>query len=58
MLLALFVCLVPVVFFVNRDATPSDDVLREKVARDDRAYLDTKIPAVVLSVETSPKEGY
>ena len=48
LLLAVFLCLIPLVYFVNRDTTPSQADVLKRVAREDRAFLETKVPAVTL----------
>jgi hypothetical protein len=56
-LLALFLCLIPAVVLVNRDTTRSQEDVLRKAAAEDRAFRETKMPAVVLPVGGA-KEGY
>jgi len=48
LLLAIFLCLIPLVYFVNRDTTPTQADVLKRVAREDREFLETKVPAVTL----------
>ena len=57
LLLAILLCLIPVTYFVNRDTTVSDDEKLKRATREDHAFLEASIPAVVIRPTTAPAAG-
>jgi predicted O-methyltransferase YrrM len=57
-LAVVLLCLVPVTYFVNRDTTVSPQEVRRRADEADRAYLEAKIPSVVLPGVTSGDQQY